>query len=162
MHPARYITILFVFVVSSSISVFGFPDGAPVDTCVKPRPNQPYHGQARSQPLHTSPYQILASSSRYGPGSQITVTIGGAPFQGFFVQARDTKTKQWIGSWAQTPNTKTHSECSAVTHADPREKEQATFIWNAPSNARGSVYFTGTILKDYSTFWSDLVSQVTQ
>lgn len=72
MHPARYITILFVFVVFSSIFVFGFPDGAPVDTCVKPRPNQPYHGQARSQPLNTSPYKILASSSQYGPGSQIT------------------------------------------------------------------------------------------
>lgn len=72
MHPARYITILFVLAVFSSISVFGFPDGAPVDACVKPRPNQPYHGQARSQPLNTSPYKILASSSQYEPGSQIT------------------------------------------------------------------------------------------
>lgn len=72
MHPVKYITILFAFVVFSSISVYGFPDGAPVDACVKPRPNQPYHGEARSQSLNTSPYKILASSSQYIPGSQIT------------------------------------------------------------------------------------------
>lgn len=52
--------------------VVGFPDGAPVDTCVKPRPNQPYHGQARTQPLSTNPYQILQSSAEYGPGTRIT------------------------------------------------------------------------------------------
>lgn len=71
-----------------------------------------------------------------------SVIIGGAPFKGFFLQARDTNTNEWIGSWVRTPNTNVHSECSAVTHADPRDKEQATFIWNAPANAHGSVYFT--------------------
>ncbi|KAG5310870.1 FRRS1 reductase, partial [Acromyrmex insinuator] len=162
MHLAGHVKILFTLVLFSSISVFGFPDGGPVDACVKPRPNQPYHGEARSQPLSTSPYKILASSSQYEPGSQVTVTIMGAPFKGFFVQARDTTSNKWIGSWTRTPNTNIHSECSAVTHADPHDKEQATFIWNAPADARGSVYFTGTVLKDYATFWSELVSQVAQ
>lgn len=64
------VTILTVVGLSAIAS--GFPDGAPVDACVKPRPNQPYHGQARPQPLSTSPYQLIASSDRYGPGSQIT------------------------------------------------------------------------------------------
>jgi hypothetical protein len=71
-----------------------------------------------------------------------SVTIGGASFKGFFLQARDSNTKEWIGSWTQTPNTNIHAECSVVTHADPRDKEQATFIWNAPPNARGDVHFT--------------------
>ncbi|KYM75361.1 Putative defense protein 3 [Atta colombica] len=142
MHFAEHVKVLFTLVLFSSISVFGFPDGGPVDACVKPRPNQPYHGEARSQPLSTSPYKILASSLQYEPGSQVTVTIVGAPFQGFFVQARDTTSNKWIGSWTQTPNTNIHSECSAVTHADPHDKEQATFIWNAPADARGNVYFT--------------------
>ncbi|KAL0132070.1 hypothetical protein PUN28_000088 [Cardiocondyla obscurior] len=162
MHLAYRTTILFAVVLLSTVSVFGFPDGGPVDACVKPRPNQPYHGEARSQPLSTSPYKILATSSQYGPGTQVTVTIAGAPFKGFFLQARDSSTNEWIGSWTRTPNTNIHSECSAVTHADPRDKEQATFIWNAPANARGSVYFTGTVLKDYATFWSELVSQVAE
>lgn len=54
------------------IAVHAFPDGAPIDVCVKPRPNQPNHGQARPQPAHTSPFQILQSAAEYGPGTQIT------------------------------------------------------------------------------------------
>lgn len=54
------------------VVVHGFPDGAPVDACVKPRPNQPYHGQARTQPSHTNPYLVVASTDNYGPGTQVT------------------------------------------------------------------------------------------
>jgi len=61
-----------VLLLSVPLLVKGFPDGAPVDACVKPRPNQPYHGQARSQPPETLPYAVTASSNEYGPGSKIT------------------------------------------------------------------------------------------
>lgn len=74
--------------------------------------------------------------------SFFSVTISGARFKGFFLQARDPDTDSWIGSWAQTENTTTHPECSAVTHADPDSKLFATLIWNAPPNLRGRVYFT--------------------
>lgn len=49
----------------------GFPDGAPADTCVKERFNQPNHGAARSQPLGTLPYEIRATTDTYQPGQQI-------------------------------------------------------------------------------------------
>lgn len=52
--------------------VEGLPDGAPVDACVKPRPNQPYHGQFKPQSPETLPYSIIASNNEYGPGSKIT------------------------------------------------------------------------------------------
>lgn len=52
-------------------SVTGFPDGAPADTCVKKRANQPNHGQARSQKLETLPFQVVATSDSYQPGQQI-------------------------------------------------------------------------------------------
>lgn len=55
-----------------ALSVKSFPDGAPVDACVKDRANQPNHGQHRTQPLSTLPYRIFASSSYYGPNSMIT------------------------------------------------------------------------------------------
>ncbi|CAH1374195.1 hypothetical protein MTP99_015569 [Tenebrio molitor] len=141
-----------------------FPDGAPVDACVKPRPNQPYHGQARPQPPGTNPYQVLQSDVHYGPGTQITVTIqGGEYFKGFFIQARDVASDGWLGEWVETPNTKIHPECSAITHADPKPKQQAVFVWKAPHNVQpGQVYFTGTVLKEYTTFWSNIVSQVAQ
>lgn len=48
-----------------------FPDGAPADTCVKKRVNQPHHGAARSQPSSSLPYRIVASSDTYHPGQQI-------------------------------------------------------------------------------------------
>ncbi|GFG34715.1 hypothetical protein Cfor_02978, partial [Coptotermes formosanus] len=66
------VLLVVVVVVVVPLLVKGFPDGAPVDACVKPRPNQPYHGQARPQPPETLPYSITASSSEYGPGSKIT------------------------------------------------------------------------------------------
>lgn len=59
--------VLAVLVLGAS----AFPDGAPIDACVKPRTNQPNHGRARSQAPESSPYQILASGNVYGPGSQI-------------------------------------------------------------------------------------------
>ncbi|XP_049869989.1 putative defense protein 3 [Pectinophora gossypiella] len=143
--------------------VESFPDGAPVDACVKDRPNQPNHGQHRTQPLSTLPYRVVASSSSYGPNSPITVSIEGVePFKGFFLQARSVETDQWLGQWEQAPNTTVHPECSAITHADPRDKSRATLIWRAPPDSQGKVYFTGTVLKNYGTFWSSLVAEAPQ
>lgn len=64
---------MFRLVMLSTVLILadGFPDGAPADTCVKARFNQPNHGQARSQPLNTLPYQVVASSDQYAPGQQI-------------------------------------------------------------------------------------------
>ncbi|XP_033230602.1 putative defense protein 3 [Belonocnema kinseyi] len=142
MAAGKQLVILLSTIVASLTFADGFPDGAPVDACVKPKPNQPYHGQAKPQPLGTNPYTVIASAEQYSPGSQITVKIQGDVFKGFFLQARDAHTNEWIGSWAKTANTVAHSECSAVTHADPRDKQTATLTWNAPLNARGRVYFT--------------------
>ncbi|XP_019877695.1 reelin domain-containing protein 1 [Aethina tumida] len=142
----------------------GFPDGAPVDACVKPRPNQPYHGQSRPQPPETNPFQVIQSQAEYGPGTQISVTIQGQDtFKGFFIQARDVATNEWIGEWVETPNTKIHPECSAITHGDPKPKAQAVLLWQAPRNVpHGQVYFTGTVLKEYTQFWSNINSVVGQ
>ncbi|XP_051159926.1 putative defense protein 3 [Leptopilina boulardi] len=160
MASGKQLAILLLTIVASLTFVEGFPDGAPVDACVKPRPNQPYHGQAKPQPLATNPYAIIASAEQFQPGAQITVKIVGDTFKGFFLQARDVNTNEWIGNWGKTENTVPHSECSAITHADPRDKQQATLTWNAPLNARGHVYFTGSVLKDYATFWADITSRV--
>lgn len=63
--------VVFVLVLGLFWGATGFPDGAPVDACVKPRPNQPYHGQSRPQPPETNPFQVLQSNAFYQPGSQI-------------------------------------------------------------------------------------------
>lgn len=43
-------------------------------------------------------------------------------FRGFFFQARDAKTQEWIGEWVDSPNTKNIPECASITHADNRDK----------------------------------------
>ncbi|EDW16209.1 putative defense protein 3 [Drosophila mojavensis] len=146
--------------------IWAFPDGAPADTCVKQRANQPNHGKARTQPAHTNPFEVVASSQTYHPGQQVSVVIyaqelhQSTTFRGFFLQARDASSNEWIGEWVQSENTKTIPECSAITHSDNRDKLGAKLIWKAPQNKRGNVYFTGTVLKDYGNFWSDIVGKV--
>lgn len=49
-----------------------FPDGAPADTCVKQRANQPNHGKARTQLGHTNPYEVVADSETFHPGQPIS------------------------------------------------------------------------------------------
>ncbi|XP_069686772.1 putative defense protein 3 [Periplaneta americana] len=148
------------FLVILPVMVRGFPDGAPVDACVKPRPNRPYHGQAKSQPPETLPYIVTASGYEYSPGTKITVTIKGDTFRGFFLQARDIAHEAWVGTWEEAPNTKGLPECSAITHGDNRDKLQATLVWTAPEDIPGGqVYFTGSVVKDYATFWTDIVAQ---
>lgn len=136
----RVITLITITILSLTES---FPDGAPADTCVKSRFNQPHHGQAKSQSLESLPYQVVASSDQYSSGQQIELTISGHDvFRGFFWQARDASTNEWIGEFLPSKNTKTIPECSSVTHADPKDKTQARLIWQAPHNKQGQVFFT--------------------
>ncbi|KAK4881821.1 hypothetical protein RN001_005140 [Aquatica leii] len=157
--PCAFTTLILTLAATYSVA---FPDGAPVDTCVKAKVNQPNHSRAKPQPQDKNPYRIIASDVNYGPGSQIAVTIeGDTHFKGFFIQARDIETNQWIGEWEEIPNTKVHPECSAITHADPEYKQKAVLIWTAPKNSHGGqVYFTGTVLKNYKTFWSDMINLI--
>lgn len=123
--------------------VENFPDGAPADSCVKARFNQPNHGQTRTQPLETSPYQVVASTDQYQGGDRIQVSIAGHDiFRGFFLQARDAQTNEWIGSWQESANTKTIPECASITHADNKDKAQASLVWIAPKDRQGQVFFT--------------------
>lgn len=140
-----FLLLLLVLLLHGTVA---FPDGAPADTCVKQRANQPNHGKARPQPAHTNPFEVVASAQSYHPGQQISVVIyaldehSSKTFRGFFLQARDANSNEWIGEWEQSDNTKTIPECSAITHSDNRDKLGAKLIWKAPQHKRGNVYFT--------------------
>ncbi|EDW39057.1 GL13879 [Drosophila persimilis] len=160
--PSMLLIMLLPLLIGSTAA---FPDGAPADTCVKQRANQPNHGKARTQPAHTNPFEVVADAQSYHPGQQISVVIyphaqQSTVFRGFFLQARDAHSNEWIGEWVQSENTKTIPECSAITHSDNRDKLGAKLLWKAPQNKRGNVYFTGTVLQEYGTFWSDIVNKV--
>lgn len=154
--------VLVVLVLATSAIVSAFPDGAPADTCVNA--NSPKHGKTLPRANHTLPYQLVASSDQFGPGAEVqgefylflfqrlclnlffisfTVSIYGRDtFRGFFLQARNGETDEWIGEWEQTDNTNVIPECSAITHGDNRDKLQAVLVWKAPNNRQGYVYFT--------------------
>ncbi|XP_037944104.1 putative defense protein 3 [Teleopsis dalmanni] len=141
------LTICAFCVLTFSVTVLnGFPNGAPADACVKKRVNQPHHGEARSQPLHTNPFEVVASAQYYHPGQEISVVIyprdQNKLFRGFLIQGRDVESNEWIGEFIQSENTNSIPECSAITHSDNRDKLGAKFIWKAPQHKRGRVYFT--------------------
>lgn len=50
---------------------FAFHNGAPSDTCVKNRANEPHHGASRSQSIAKLPFLIVATSDKYQPGKVI-------------------------------------------------------------------------------------------
>lgn len=68
----------------------------------------------------------------------------GQPFRGFFLQARDAETNEWLGTWEEhKPYTNGLPECSSITHGDNKDKAQVTLTWRAPQHTRGGeVYFT--------------------
>lgn len=152
-----------VLILATSAFVTSFPDGAPADTCVKG--NRPKHGKTQPKALQSLPYQLVASSDQFGPGAEVqgtwievlpvighfylffafplpVVISGQDVFRGFFLQARDAQTNEWIGEWLQTENTKTIPECAAITHGDNKDKVQAVLVWKAPTDRKGYVYFT--------------------
>lgn len=93
--------------------------------------------------MHTSIRLNAFQTSQFLFWLSIVVTLRGQEhFRGFFIQARDAETNEWIGSWQDSQNTKTIPECASITHADPKDKEGANLIWNAPQHKSGRVYFT--------------------
>lgn len=60
-----------LLVIQGIMFVTAFPDGAPSDTCVKARANQPNHGASRSQAIHTLPYEVRATTDTYKAGQQV-------------------------------------------------------------------------------------------
>jgi hypothetical protein len=49
-----------------------FPNGGPIDACVKAQPNRPNHGGTEPQSPSSNPFIVEASSDYYKPGDKIT------------------------------------------------------------------------------------------
>jgi len=81
-------------------------------------------------------------------------------YKGFFIQARDQRTNEWVGTFEIGPDVKSYPECSAATHTNKEPKDSTTLVWHAPEDQEGKVYFIGTVLQSYRTFWSDVVGLV--
>lgn len=155
-----------------------FPDGAPASVCnrdpAKRTTREPHHGNATAQPAHTLPYALYADADHYrSPHDTIQVTISGLGaaqqehlFRGFFVQAKDPETGEPVGRFRRLDNAKLLSECATITHADGKDKRYAFLVWQAPkepaSGGGGAVQFSGVIVKDFKTYWTNVTADVLQ
>ncbi|CAN7940941.1 hypothetical protein HPB47_024916 [Ixodes persulcatus] len=136
----------------------GFPDGAPVGACDS---FMPRHGTTAALPNPTSPYAVVQSKAHYAPGDIVTVTIttSGPSFKGFLVQGFNPQTREVIGEFLGGPGVQLVPQCSSITHENSRNKKAATLNWKAPHGTSGPVMFRATVVKSYSEFYANLLSQ---
>jgi len=141
-----------------------FPNGAPVEACIyDTRPN---HAGTRAEPADLFKHEFIADAGNYTSHgfhrghNSIHVHLRGSPFKGFFIQAIDDNYKP-IGSFVKNEYSKTHDECSAITHNSPAPKKDITVTWVAPPHGRGgNVYFRATVLEEYNKYWSGVFAKV--
>ncbi|CAG0921152.1 unnamed protein product [Notodromas monacha] len=55
---------------------------------------------------------------------------------------------------------KVYKPCNAITHTDNKPKDGVKLLWQAPNDRSGFVYFTGTLLYNYTDYWSDVIALV--
>ncbi|XP_045621587.1 putative defense protein 1 [Procambarus clarkii] len=154
------LSLKIVLLVAVLVGCEAFPDGAPIEACIREIPNRPNHPNTEPRSLASFKHSFTASDAYYAPGSRIQVFIEGPAFKGFFIQARDVQRKDWIGHFEESDDIVSYPECSSVTHGNPRPKSRVVLTWVAPLDRSGTVTFTGTLLESYGSYWSDLIANV--
>uniref|UniRef100_UPI0037E7E6D5 putative ferric-chelate reductase 1 n=1 Tax=Semicossyphus pulcher TaxID=241346 RepID=UPI0037E7E6D5 len=132
-------------------------------------PVHPPYTPSKSSP----PFTVSASSATYRPGGVITVMVeagtnSSTEFQGFLLQARSRSGNAvlWpVGKFTNIdPSMFTTLHCqskqnSTVSQASGAKKKKVQLTWEAPSNSNyGDIYFSATVVQDYTTFWVQLNS----
>lgn len=140
-----------ILIVSLVAMVTSYPTGAPAGTCESMTP-----GHAASTGSDPSIFTVSASTTMYGPGDEITVTIStsGTAFRGFHIQARKAGETTPYGTF-KTPSASTQLlQCSAAgdawTHSDRTDKTSVTATWTAPDSDMGTIAFQATIVQEFS------------
>ncbi|XP_036939231.1 putative ferric-chelate reductase 1 [Acanthopagrus latus] len=147
----------------------GFPNGSVVISCGNMMPVHPPFTPSTSSP----PFTLSTSSATYRPGGVITVTMemvknSSMEFQGFLLQARSWNGQAllWpIGKFRginTTLFTAVHCnnmENSTVSQASGVKKKKVQLTWEAPSSSYyGDIFFSASLIQDYTTFWVQLNS----
>ncbi|XP_056379295.1 putative ferric-chelate reductase 1 [Hyla sarda] len=159
----HFITLL-ICLAGGLDTVFGYPNGQISASCDS---MLPVHGNNGPQ-SSVSPYNITVSNKTFSPGDVITVTIqsisGTASFKGFLLEARSVGGNWITGTFTTTdPNaqilTCSTQANSAVSHTNNNLKTTISASWTAPQGA-GPVQFRATVLNNYSTFWTGVLSEI--
>ncbi|XP_068593889.1 putative ferric-chelate reductase 1 [Cebidichthys violaceus] len=154
-----------------------FPNGSVAFSCGSMMPVHPPYTPSTSSP----PVTLSTSSAPYRPGGVITgaskqsvalhltvevVKNSSTEFQGFLLQARSKKALLWpVGKFTNINTTLftalhcNNMENSTVSQASGVNKKKVQLTWEAPSNSNyEDIYFSATLVQDYTTFWVQLNS----
>merc|ERR1740128_913908 len=135
------------------------PNGAPSSTCAAMRP---FHVGA-THSIDPSPYQINVEKTEIDSETTILVHLksiqAADTFKGYLIMAFD-ENKEVTGSFSGGTNT---VDCpgkskSAATHSDAEVKSEVALTWTPASGFAGTVTFKATFVKDYTIYWSDVMS----
>ncbi|XP_012272303.1 putative ferric-chelate reductase 1 homolog [Orussus abietinus] len=129
------------------------PTGAPQSACFSLAPIHPGSSEQRSPP----PYQVLPAAGQ----GRVRLILGspqGLAYEGFMILARDIETGEYVGEFANLPDSAKALECvdgikNAVTHVNKDKKQNLEFDWQAPPDYEGTIIFNSTFAQDYSTYW---------
>ncbi|KAL4220822.1 DOMON domain-containing protein frrs1L [Mactra antiquata] len=123
----------------------------------------PAFASRRNIPAQTtqSPYKIILPPE-VRPGQVIDVKIQsntGNPFRSFMLQVLSSDVV--IGEFQASPtvNLQTcYSMADTVTSSGVRQKTSAIVSWKAPEDIRSSIIVRATIVKNFRTYWTDIIS----
>ncbi|ESO82064.1 hypothetical protein LOTGIDRAFT_237152 [Lottia gigantea] len=175
-------TAIFVIVCLGLQGVLGYPGGAPSSACVFLLPKHGYPPfEAQISP---SPFKLVLSSATYSPSQEmevpntllnskvtskkrkktVAIVSEASPFNGWLLQVRRVDNDMIVGQFIASPKGSRIVSCNgqnnSITHSNSHMFPNTTLRnkWIAPQEDVGNLILTGTVLKDYSTFWGPLES----
>lgn len=143
-----------------------YSTGPPSSACRTMMPS--HRAQPSSDP---SPY-VVAFSRRSQPSSQryVDVTIsspdGVSTFKGFMLEAKKATGRnagQVVGTFNNPPRfSAMQLACNrrAMSHSNRRVQNSITATWRAPRPATDQVLFTATVVQSFSSFWTNITSEL--
>lgn len=138
-----------------------FKAGAPAYSCATMTP-----GHGTSSQTSPSPYTVSADNNADVSGRSVNVIIrsqNNEPFTGYLLKAQSTQSEEILGTFTRIPDDGSSLNCgeiknSAVTHKNGLLKRGIQAVWEAPPEYEGAVKFVATVVKNYSTFWTEIES----
>ncbi|XP_034469550.1 putative ferric-chelate reductase 1 [Hippoglossus hippoglossus] len=169
MPPTASVCLFIFMCVCCVEECVCFPNGSVAFSCGNMMPVHPPYKPSTSNP----PFTLSTSSATYTPGGVITVTVevvknSSTEFQGFLLQARSRQGNALLWPVGKFTNIDTslfralacqNMEDSTVSQASAAKKKKVQLTWEAPRNSgSGDIYFSATLVQDYTTFWVQLNS----
>jgi len=135
-----------------------FQTGAPRSACA---PRRPQHPGGVEAPAAESPYKLVAPASAK-PGQTIDVSITGAPFRGYLLQAVASTEPDSppLGQFVHTGQTLAcQNPKDTATHTNPSRQDmvQETVQFLVPPGV-AQIYFRATIVPGLKTYYRDVFS----